>query len=139
MNYKKSWMTSSVIIVTTTACLLQNPGNPVHLLPHDFTRYWSQLEQQWPRWFVSQCLNVPKLPDREVLRARIRFFEVPWNVMQREGNYCTYSGWKIRVGTGQWACVPHELGHAACDFLDPRPEGCEDYEHLKPQNCIEEV
>ena len=125
-------------IAACTACLLPTPGARVNVPGLDFDRYWSQLEHNWPRWFTGQCIPVPKLPHREELRARLKFFEVPWDVMQREGNHCTYSNWKIRVGTDQWACVPHELGHAACDLLG-RPEGCEEYEHFELKECMTEV
>ena len=97
----------------------------------DFIEYWTQLIRRWPIYFDSQCLPTPELPSRDDVHSRVRFEEVSSAVLAT----CTFtkSTWVIKIGDDKWAsgCVPHELGHAACQFL-AQPDGCEDFEHVGP-------
>ena len=92
--------------------------------------YWRQLEIRWDRWFRSNGLPVPALPDQESAYRRIKFVTVPDYAIKT----CLYGGNTesavIKVGASRWktGCVAHEIGHAVCGFLS-NPKGCDGYEH----------
>jgi hypothetical protein len=70
----------------------------------------------------------------KTIRSRVEFQEVPVAYLST----CTFTRatFVIRIGDDKWGsgCVPHELGHAACEALG-MPDGCQTFEHPNPERC----
>ena len=103
------------------------PETEVIVSQTDFAEHWRQLERRWPVFFDSKCVPMVGLPPMEGIRARVTFIEVPAEYLAT----CTYrrGSREIRIGHDKWTsgCVAHELGHAACHYLDR--DDCYDFEH----------
>ena len=117
-----------------TGCSVMNdvlgastPEKDVTVSLEDFTEHWRQLERRWPVFFAAQCVDMEPLPNMLDIRDRVKFVEVPKEYLAT----CTYrrSNKEIRIGDDKWTsgCVAHELGHAACHYLDR--DDCFDFEH----------
>jgi hypothetical protein len=103
----------------------RTPSTDIELSRAEWDEYWRQLERRWPAFFKAKCVSPPSLPDSEVMRSWVRFQEVPAAYLST----CTYGNRLIRVGDDKWqsGCVPHEMGHAVCDFIDGTI--CREFEH----------
>ena len=77
---------------------------------------------------VWHCVTPPQLPPQEEVYDAVTFLEIE---ASSRFPTCTYRGSEkaIRIGDDKWGsgCVPHEIGHAACDLLGLAI--CEDFEH----------
>ena len=117
-----------MLILGMSACL--GPTElPITLTDAQWGTYWQELEWRWPAFFKSQCVAPPALPRMNDVRTHVTLVEVSNEWMTAHGVYCTYNraSRKIRVAESQWACIPHELGHAACHVIGGKV--CIDYEH----------
>ena len=133
----------TLILILGTSCIptalndirRQSEERIVIVTRQEFGVYWSQLERRWPAFFLSRCVTPPELPKMDDVFNMVTFIEV-----EASSHFptCTYrkSSKEIRIGDDKWAsgCVPHEIGHAACDLLDIGV--CEDFEHPDyPSKC----
>lgn len=125
------WAMALLLALSGCSCRLPGASTPetrVELSEEVFNEYWRQLERRWPAYFTNLCRPVPVLPESTVIRARVHFLEVPHERLAT----CTYRKRtnEIRIGDDKWqsGCVPHELGHAVCDYLR-QPPGCDTFEH----------
>ncbi len=106
----------------------ETPTTEIVLSDEEFNGHWRELERRWPAWFTCQGLPTPDLPNREAIKLWVLFQEVPHAYITS----CTYGNRLIRIGDDKWdsGCVPHEIGHAVCDYIGD-PAGCAGFEHTK--------
>ena len=120
-------MKQLILLLLLSGCLVH--GRDVILSPAEFTEYWEQLERRWPLHFGCVGVPVPPLPAKDDIFHWITFEEVPSDQIET----CLYGHRRVRIGADMWdsGCVPHEIGHAVCDFLG-YPAGCKDpsFEHI---------
>jgi hypothetical protein len=85
----------------------------VEISPADAALFWNEVQRRVPAWFQSGGIAPPRLPSAETVYAKVRFLEVPHELLET----CTFDDdtLEIRIGDDKWdsGCVPHELGHAA--------------------------
>ena len=126
------WIISCFLLTSCALPEATTPSADVVLAQEQFTEYWRQLERRWPAYFESICRPPPELPDSAAIENWVKFEEVPRAYLST----CTYSGRLIRVGDDKWqsGCVPHEMGHAVCDYLNS-PAGCSTFEHPNADLC----
>lgn len=126
-----------VMVVMLVACnFLPLEGQDVHLTREEFDAYYEQLEIRWPRFFSAVCVSPPsQLPSGEELYNFMSFKEIPDDA--HESCYYSVNRNTAVIGAGRWesGCVPHEIGHAACDLLG-WDSWCREFEHPSyPSQC----
>ena len=117
-----------VMLLLALGCLRLGPEHPVVVTREAFSVYWAELEQRWPRFFEQQCVFPPMLPAEAAIFNMVSFIEVEASDRFPTCTYRSRSN-EIRIGDDKWGsgCVAHELGHAACDYL--QSSRCKDFEH----------